>query len=439
MVTYILVSHKMLMSRSIILILLILTGCSGEHQINMLDRANRQQILHINIGAEVQDIDPHIVTGVPESRVISALFEGLTTKDGQTLVAQPGMAESWQVSADGKTYIFNLRDDAYWSNGDLLQAEDFIFAWQRLLSPQLGAEYASMLYSVVNAKAYNLGKIKDFEQVGVKAIDRHTLQVKLTRKTPYFLQLLDHYATYPLHRSTLEKFDAVHRRGSRWTRPSNIVTNGPFTLQEWQTNRYIRVARHANYWNAERIKLNGIYFYPVENVAVAERMFRARQLHINSGLPISKIPIYEHKYANKIRINPYMGIYYYEFNVLRPPLNDVRIRQALALSIDRSHLLGTILKGGEMPSIHFIPPNIANYQNADSPLKYDPIKARRLLAKAGYPNGQGFPKLNILYNNSAGNQLLAAVVQEMWRKELNIEVGLLNQEWEGLSHQSKQR
>lgn len=415
---------------ALIISFLLLVGCGSEGRLTPVDVGNREQILHINTGAEVQELDPHVVTGVPENRVLNALFVGLIIKNGVTLKPEPGVAESWTISKDLKIYTFKLRDNANWSNGDPVTAMDFVFSWKRLLSPALASEYANSLYYVRNAEDYNLGKVKDFNQVGIKALDNKTFRVELHSPTPYFLQVLDHYSTYPVHPATIEAFKATSTRGTPWTRPKNMVSNGPFTLTEWKTNKHIRVDKDPSFWGSDRYPLKTIYFYPVEQVTVEERMFRAGQLHITNSIPNEKIPVYQKKKPEVIRIEPYMGTYYYELNVRRPPLDNVLVRLALAKSINRGQLAGIVLKGGEIPSPHLIPhPKMFGYKNVDSPLHFNPDEAKQLLKKAGYPNGKGFPTLTILYNTFETHRLIAATIQAMWKETLNINVELSNQEW----------
>jgi oligopeptide transport system substrate-binding protein len=287
---------------------LLLTACgSGETNV---ERGNREKILFFGNGTEPQELDPHIVTGVPEHNIINALMEGLVAKDPQTLQPTPGVAESWEISADGKTYTFHLRHNARWSNGDALTAEDFVWSWWRALQPALGNQYAYMLFAVENAEAYANGKIKDFNKVGIKALDNFTLEVTLNNPTPYFLQLLDHYSTYPVHRATIEKFGAVDARGSQWTRAGNFVGNGPFVLDTWQLNKVIKVRKNPQYWDAANVQLNGIDFRPIENVSTEERMFRAGQLHITQTIPIDKVPWYREHNPSVLQVAPYLGVYY---------------------------------------------------------------------------------------------------------------------------------
>jgi len=404
----------------------LLAGCGGGE--SNVEAGDREQILHFGNGTEPQELDPHIVTGVPEHNIIAALLEGLVAKHPKTLEPIPAVAASWDISDDGKTYTFHLRDNARWSNGDALTAEDFVWSWWRALQPALGNQYAYMLFPMVNAEAYASGKLKDFSQVGVKALDRLTLEVRLNNPTPYFLQLLDHYSTYPVHRPTIEKFGQPDERGTRWTRAGNFVGNGPFVLESWKLNKIITVTRNPHYWDADRVRLNGIHFHPIENIATEERMFRAGQLHITGTIPIDKIAVYRRDHPELLQVAPYLGIYYYRLNVRVPHLKDPRVRRALNLAIDREAIVERITKGGEIPATAFTPPDTMGY-TATSDLRFDPDEARRLMAAAGYPGGEGFPVTELLYNTSEGHQKIAVAIQQMWNQHLGVNIRLNNQDW----------
>jgi oligopeptide transport system substrate-binding protein len=422
--------YKKLYSKSIALLaisglILTLSSC-GDYQSNV-ESGNREGTLHWGNGTEPQSLDPHIATGVPEHHIISSLMEGLVYKDGETLEPRPGVAKSWDISADGRVYTFYLRQDARWSNGDLHNAHDYVWSWWRALQPALGNLYAYMYFPIANAKAYYDGEISDFSQVGVKALDDYVLQVTLTEPIPYFLQLLDHYSTYPVHRATVEKFGTADQRGTRWTFEGNIVGNGAFQLKEWKINRRITVERNPHYWNAENVRLNQVVFYPTENVTTEERMFRAGQLHY-SGIPSDKIQAYSQSDDPSLRIQPYLGVYFYRLNVNKPQLSDKRVRRALGMTINRDQLVSQITKGGQIPAYAITPPGTMGYY-PESDLAFDPEGAKKLLAEAGYPNGEGFPTTEILYNTSEGHRKIAVALQQMWKKYLNIDVILLNQEW----------
>ena len=403
-----------------------LTGCgSGESNISL---GNRTGILYWGNGTEPASLDPHIATGVPEHHIMSSVMEGLVLKDRKSLEPRPGVAESWTISDDGRIYTFKLRDDARWSNGDPHIANDYVWSWWRALQPALGNQYAYMLFPIKNAKRYYDRETEDFGDVGVKALDQRTLQVTLTNPTPYFLQLLDHYSLFPVHQATIEKFGNADQRGTRWSYEGNLVSNGPFKLDEWKINRHITVTRNLHYWDNHNVALNGIVFKPVENTVTEERMFRAGQLHVTSNVPADKISTYRKSNSTELKIAPYLGTYFYRLNIKTPQLQDRRVRRALGMAIDREKLVENITKGGQIPAYTMTPPGTMGYYPT-STLAFDPEGAKNLLSEAGYPNGEGFPAIEILYNTNEGHRKIAVALQEMWKDYLNIDIKLLNQEW----------
>ena len=409
----------------LVLLTLLISGC-GPAEKNITS-GTRQQVLHFGNGTEPQGLDPHLVTGVTEHNIIAGLLEGLVSENPQTLAPVPAVAERWALSDDLKTYTFYINPDARWSNGDPMTAGDFVYSWQRLLMPNLGAEYAYQLFIVKNAKAFNQGEIKDFAQVGVKALDDQTLQVELNAPTPYFLSLLTHYSTFPVHQKTVEAHGEIDDPGNLWTRPGNYVGNGPFLLTEWALNRIIRIEKNPFYWDADTVKLNEIRFYPIDNVT-EERMFRSGTLHLTNSIPEEKIAVYQREYPDLISISPYLGSYFYRFNVNKPPLDDARVRRALAMSIDRQKIVDAVTKGGQLPAYNFTPPDTGGF-TAKAQLSFNPQAAKQLLAEAGYADGKDFPALEILYNTHEGHRKIAVALQQMWKQALGIDVTLYNQDW----------
>jgi oligopeptide transport system substrate-binding protein len=403
-----------------------LTGC-GSSETNVV-AGNKSGTLYWGNGTEPQSLDPQIATGVPEHHVISAVMEGLVLKDRKTLEPRPGVAKTWDVSNDGRVYTFYLRENAKWSNGDAHTAQDYVWSWWRALQTTLGNQYAYMLFPIKNAKRYYDGETSDFSDVGVKAIDNRTLQVTLTNPTPYFLQLLDHYSLFPVHQATIEKFGRADERGTRWSYEGNLVGNGPYKLEEWKINRHITVTKNPYYWDEANVSINSIVFKPVDNAVTEERMFRAGALHVTSSIPADKIAIYQEKSAPELKITPYLGTYFYRLNINTPQLQDKRVRRALGMAIDRKQLVDNITKGGQIPAYTMTPPGTMGYF-PESTLNFDPEAAKRLLAEAGYPNGEGFPSVEILYNTNEGHRKIAVALQEMWKNYLNIDIKLLNQEW----------
>jgi oligopeptide transport system substrate-binding protein len=409
--------------------ILLLAACGGDSGgETRVEVGNREGVFHFGNHSEPQGLDPHIVTGVPEHHILTALFEGLVTKNPETLEPEPGVAESWDISDDGMTYTFHLRNNAKWSNGDPVTAEDFRWSWQRAISPLLGSEYSYMYYPIENAEAYNLGNEPNFSKVGVSVLDDYTIQVKLNSPTPYFLQLLDHYSMFPVHRATVEKFGSATDRLSQWAREGNIVTNGAFALTEWQINSHLRVEKSPLYWDADKVKLNAIVFYPTENLVTEERMFRDGQLHRTEEIPLEKIKTYQAEQPEITHIAPWIGSYFYMLNTTREPLTDVRVRKALAMAVDRALIADTVTQGVYRASTALVPPGTVGYSPPHL-FDYDPEQARQLLAEAGYPDGQGFPPIDILYNTHEDHRKIAVAIQQMFMQNLNIQVNLVNQEW----------
>ena len=413
---------------SVVLILFIVASCSES--INPVDSGLENQIYHHGNGSEPQGLDPHIVTGVPEHHILISLCEGLTIpnpnpNDMNGYMA--GTAESWSISDDGKEYVFNINKNAKWSNGESVTADDFVWSWKRILTASLGSQYPDMLYYLEGAYEYHNGLIDDFDQVGVKSIDEYTLQVNLKNPTPFFLGLLSHYSTWPVHKETVLKFGDIDDRNGEWTRPGNFVCNGPFQLKTWELNNKIVVEKNPHYYDASIVQLNEIHYYPVSNVMTEDRMFRAGQLHLTSTLPSQKCPIYIEENPN-LRIDPYMGTYFYRINTENEVLKDVKVRKALAYSIDRQLLVDKVTKCGQIPAYSFTPPGTNGYQPTTE-IPFDPILAKSLLDEAGFSEENPFPKLEILFNTNEDHRKLALAIQQMWQINLGIEVELVNQDW----------
>ena len=409
--------------------LIFLIGCSEN--ISPVDSGLEQQIYHHGNGSEPQGIDPHIVTGVPEHHILISLCEGLTIPNPNPTGSDgyiPGTAESWTVSDDGKEYIFKLNKNAKWSNGAPVTADDFVWSWKRILTASLGSQYPDMLYYLVGAYEYHNGQIDNFDEVGVKAIDTHTLKVNLKNPTPFFIGLLSHYSTWPVHKETVLKHGDIDDRNGEWTRPGNFVCNGPFQLKTWELNNKIVVEKNPHYYDASMVRLNEIHYYPVSNVMTEDRMFRAGQLHLTSSMPTQKYPIYIEEKNPNLKIDPYMGTYFYRINTENETLNDVRVRKALAYSIDRQLLVDKVTQCGQIPAYSFTPPGSNGYQPSTE-IPYDPVLAKQLLAEAGYSSDNPFPKLEILFNTNEGHRKVALAIQQMWQNELGIEVELVNQDW----------
>jgi oligopeptide transport system substrate-binding protein len=395
------------------------------------DQASKpRQVFRYGNGTEPQDLDPQQVQGTPELHLIEALYEGLLTEDPKDCHPVPGLAKSWEVSPDGLVYTFHLRENIKWSDGVPITANDFLLSWKRMISPKFASQYAYLVYNFVkNAKDYYDEKITDFSLVGFKAPDQQTLVVTLSGPTPFLTKIIaNHYAWHAVPIHTILKYGALDERSTAWTRPGNLVSSGPFMLKEWVPQQRIVVVRNPNYWDAATVKLDEVDFYPTEDIPGEERMFRAGQIDITTDIPHSKIDIYKKEHPEELHLEPFLGIYYYRCNVTVPPLNDKRVRRALAIAIDREELIRDVVRGNELPAYAVSYPGTAGYApRAQITGTLD--DARRLLAEAGYPGGKGMPAIQFIYNTSDNHRQIGEAIQEMWRKKLGVNIELQNQEW----------
>ena len=406
-------------------LLLAFTGC-GKRE-TTVELGNREGVLHLSIGSEPSDLDPQTVTGTGDAKIIQSLFEPLVSYETGTLAPVPALAERWEISADGLTYTFHLRPDAKWSNGDPVTAQDCVDSWRRILTPSLAADYAYFLYLLRGAEDFNKGRSADFSNVGAVARDARTLVVTLTHPAPYFLQILLNSPWRPIHLRSIAAVGNPYNRGTKWTLPGTLVSSGPFVLKEWSLNRRVIVEKSPTYYDRVKVRLNALHFYPIDNIDAEERAFRAGQLHMTWALPLSKVVPLQREKSPALRIDPFLETYFFRLNVRKAPLDDVRIRRALSLAIDRDAIATKILPGGRQPAPTFVSPLLVGY-TPPARKAYDPEAARRLLAEAGHARGAGLPPIEILYNNSEILRLVGEAIQQMWSRELGIEVRLSNQE-----------
>lgn len=380
------------------------------------------QVLRIGNGAEPQDLDPQVMTAFTDQNIALALFEGLCALDERTSTPVPAAAEKWEVSADGLTWTFHLRAGLQWSDGTPLTAADFVASWRRALSPGLAAEYAYLLYPLRHAEAINTAHA-DPATLGATALDERTLRLTLERNTPYLPALTANPIWFPVPPQVLGKFDAGERRGTAWTRPGNLVGNGPFILKTWSPNSRVEVVRNPRYWDAATVRLDGITFFPTENMDVDERNFRAGQVHLTAELPLSKVDSYRQSAPASLRLDPFLETFFLRFNTTRPPLGDPRVRRALSLAIDRDQLTRTLLRGTRAPAPHYTPPDCAGY-TATARVPHDVAQARALLAAAGFPGGKGFPVLEVQIRNDELHAKTLEAIQSMWARDLGVRVTL---------------
>ena len=394
-----------------------------------VEAGNRTQVLHQNIGAEPQDLDPAMMQTNSHFQVLMALYEGLIDYDPVDLHPIPGVAERWEISADGLVYTFHLRAKAKWTNGEPVTARDFMFSAQRTLTPALGSPYTFYYFVVRGAQDFSAGKTHNFATVGISALDDRTLRVELHQPAPYLLFLLGGFAWLPVHRATVEKPGRFDQAYTGWTKPGKIVTNGPFRLAGWQAGQEIIVEKNPLYWDAARVRLNGIHFHLMENVDTEERAFRSGQLHLTEYVPAAKLKSYHDNEPQLLRSAPFFSTYYYSFDTTRPPFNDARVRRAFSLALDRARLVASQSDPGQRPALGFVPPGVDGYTyEGVERLHFDPAEARRLLAAAGYPDGKGFPAMDLTFPTNSRHQAVAEVIQQMWQQNLGVRLTLANKE-----------
>jgi ABC-type oligopeptide transport system substrate-binding subunit len=379
-------------------------------------------IFRFNNGAEPELYDPGLAVGQPDGRIARILFEGLTVPDPKTLEPMPGQAARWESSADGLTYTFHLRQGLMWSDGSPLTAHDFVWSWLRVLRPTNAARYASLLYPIANAEAFSKGTLKDSTQVGVAAPDDSTLVVRLESPTPYFVFLTQFYTYCPVPQRVVEKY------GDQWTRPGKIVSNGAFNLKDWRQQDRFEFVKNPRYRAAATVKLDGMIAFSMEDQNTVVNLYKSGVIDwTTSGyIPSTFLP-YLAGYGD-FQHMPFQGVYFYSINVTRKPLDNVWVRRALNASVDRDAIAHDLLRGTRDPWGNFTPSGYPGYV-APPGLRYDPAKAREYLARAGYPDGKGFPKVSIMFNTSDDHRRIAEAIQQMWKRELHVDIELSNQEW----------
>ena len=385
--------------------------------------ATKAQTLLLGNGAEPEDLDPQVVTAYSDQNILLALFEGLTAIDERTSQPVPAAAASWESSADGLSWTFHLREGLHWSNGEALTADDFVQSWKRMLSPELAAEYANLLYPIRNAEAFNQGRLSDPGALGLSAPDPRTVRISLERPIPYLPVLAAQPPWFPVNPRVLERFGALSKRGTEWTRPGNLVGNGPFVLDEWTPNARIVVAKNANYWNADAVTLRQIVFFPNESPDTEEKDFRAGQLHVTYALPLAKIEAYRRDSPALLRVDPFLQTFFLRFNTQRAPFDDPRVRRALSLAINRDIIAKRVLLGAFAPAHSFTPPDCGGY-TATARVDLDVREARRLLAAAGHPGGQGIAPFEVQVRNDGVQPEVMEAIQAMWEKGLGVRATL---------------
>jgi oligopeptide transport system substrate-binding protein len=379
-------------------------------------------------GAEPESLDPAIITGQPELRVVQGLFEGLTRLDPKTARPTPGLAERWEISDDGLRYTFHLRTNLVWSTGEPITADDVIYSWLRALNPATASDYAGQLFYLKNGEAFNSGKVKDPSLVGVRAEGKFTVRAELEHPTAFFLDLCAFPTLCIVPRQAIEKY------GDRWLMMHPLPVSGAYELVAWRLNDKIRLIKNPRYWDAANTQSEIIDVLPIGAAITSLNLYESGQVDIvwDKNLVPSELLDVLLKRPDFHTFN-FLGSYFIRLNVTRKPFDDPRVRKALALAVDKNRIVTKITRAGEQTTSHLVPDGTANYIPSVG-LDYNPTLAKQLLAEAGYPGGKGFPRFNYTYDATAGgaaqmHENVAVELQQMWRDTLGIEMELRQLEW----------
>ena len=401
---------------------LLLSGC--VKRTTTVEQGDRDGVLHIGNKDEPDDLDPHINDAISTARILSGLFESLVqySDSGQDVI--PAAAESWDISPDGLTYTFHLRQAARWSNGETVTAAQFRDSFLRILDPHVASEVAGNMFAVAGARDFLEGRISDPAKVGLSAPDEHTFVVRLKHPTPYFLKVLAWSPFYPLYLPSLDANGGRLQRGGPWEKPGVLVSNGAYMLAEWRPNAFVRIVRNPNYWDAVHVRINEVRFYPTDDEASEERAFRAGQLHMTYTLPKSKLDAYEKENSPELHTLPIQRTNFLAFNIHKGPFADARVRRAFSLAINREALVRAALGDAGTPAHSFVRPGTAGFVPTER-FPHDPAEAARLMAEAGYPGGKGFPHMELTLNSNTGLTIsVAEVLQQMWVDALGVRLEL---------------
>ena len=379
-----------------------------------------EETFRVNILTEPPSLDWSISTDTTSSLIETQIMEGLSDFDfsGEEIKVKPMLATEWTASDKAKKWTIKLRPDVKWTDGQPLVAQHFIDGWERLLNPMTASEYAYFIYGVKNAKAYNQGKIKDFSQVGIKAINEHTLEVQLEQSMSFFPFLWTHHSTFPIRK------DVVEKHGNRWTRPENIVTLGPYKLKLWENDKAMVLETNELYYG-EKPKTKNILAYMIKEQSTAVNLFDSGKIDLLYELPSTDLP--------KLKTRPEfqqmtdMTIYYYGFNIKKPPFNNVDFRRAISHAIDRKEII-TLIAGGQTPIKGWLPAGMMAYTD-EVGLDFDVAKAKEYFAKAGFNEKNPAPKIEVSFNTNENHQKIAENVQAQLKRNLGLTVELKNEEW----------
>lgn len=383
--------------------------------------ANAEMVYNRGNRGDLASLDINKMQTVQESHIARDIYEGLVEYDTKSNII-PGVAESWTLSADGLIYTFKLRKNAKWSNGDPVTANDFVYAWRRELEPATGAIYASNLYPVKNAEAINKGEMKP-EELGIKAIDDYTLEMTLKGPTPFFVELMSHHSAYPQHRASIEK------HGADWVKPGNIVTNGAYVPVEFIPKDHLKLVKNKHFHEADTVKIDVVNYIPFDDQNSALKRFEAGEIDSNDDIPVEQMSYMKEHLKDEMKLYPLFGSYYYHFRCDKPPFDNVKLRRALSLAVDRDYLADKIWNNTMFAAYSLVPPGISGYQTRyydfkDMSQLDREEEAKKLMTELGY--GPEKPlKLEIRYNTGENHKNNAVAVADMF-KRIHVETSLIN-------------
>jgi ABC-type oligopeptide transport system substrate-binding subunit len=386
-------------------------------------------VLHRGLLTDPETVDPQRVRSTQAGDILRDIGEGLLSYSA-TGELGPGAADEWSLADDGLVYTFHIRDDARWSNGEPLTAEHFVFSLRRLVDAATAGFYSQMVGDIVNARAIIAGDMPAAE-LGVEAVDDNTLVIRLERPVPYLLSLLTYPSTFPVHP------DSIALHGDEFTRPGNLLSNGAYKLDAWEPGSVLSLSRNEHYWNNENTAIDEVRHHVVTQEMAQLNRYRAGELHTTGSVPPDAFQQVQEEYPDELHVAPYLGVYYYGFNLAKPPFKDSPgLREALSLAIDRDVLVRSITGRGEEAAYSWVPPGVENYEPrrlnyADQSQDARNAHARRLMREAGY--GPDNPlQFELRYNTSDAQQRMALAIQSMWKDVLGVETTLINEEFQVL-------
>lgn len=378
------------------------------------------ETLRINLQQEPPSLDWNKSTDLTSSVITNNIMEGLVdyNLEDPELGLSPGLALEWKADPLGKVWTFKLRSGVVWSDGVKFEAQQVVDGWERLLNPATASEYAYFLYAIKNAKKFHNGELKNFSEVGVQVLPDGNLRVELEYSMSYFPSLLTHHSTFPIRKDLIVKF------GDRWTEANHMVVLGPYKLKIWNHDQAIVMERNEFYYG-EKAKIKYVLCYMINELTTAINLFDSGKLDLQNGLPSREIKTWRQR--KEYVEHGLLTIFYYGFNIKKAPFNNLKVRQAFASAIDRKQITD-MLAGGQTPLLSWVPPGMMGY-NSQVGIKFNPDNARRLLDEAGFKDRSLFPKVKLAFNTNEDQQRIAENIQAQIKKNLSIEMELVNEEW----------